>query len=271
MTPAPGTVRVAVGLAAAALFVAACGDVITDTDSGVETGSAVSTPSEPAATDPPFSPATVASTTAAETATPAPDTAGASAPEPGRSDLVLRSNGVGTADFGRPDVEVITYVGGILGTPTSDQLAEYPTFDDASGVYVNVEEDAFAYPFSRANCYDNRFCVYFGGETSDALAFVGWSQESFELLSDPLQTLDGITIGSRQSEHADVITVNQGGCFSNGTGETAGILLFVTSEGEPFEYVDDAGDFVQGNPDPSDIVVRAMESGDRPFFLFADC
>lgn len=271
MTPAPGVVRITVGLAAAALFAAACGDVITDGDAGVETGSAVSTPDEPVATDPPFSPATVDSTVTADPAASPPNTTTASAPVDSRDDLVLRSDGVGTADFGRPDIEVVAYVGGILGTPTSDQPGEYPTFDDASGVYVNVEEDAFAFPFSRSTCYDNEFCVYFGGETSAALAFVGWSQESFELLSDPLRTPDGITVGSRQSEHADAITVNPGGCFSTGTGETAGILLFVTSEGEPFEFVDDAGNFVQGSPDPSDIVVQSMESGDRPFFLFADC
>jgi hypothetical protein len=90
-------------------------------------------------------------------------------------------------------------------------------------------------------------------------------------VTDPLQTADGITVGSRQSDHIGVMTVNEGGCFSSGSGEAGGVTLIVTSEGEPFESVDEAGNFVVGNPDPSDIVVQSMESGERPFFLFADC
>ena len=57
----------------------------------------------------------------------------------------------------------------------------------------------------------------------------------------------------------------------SGSGEVAGITLLVSSAGEPFAIFDDDGNYVQGNPDPSDIEVFAMEAGDRPFFLFADC
>lgn len=262
-------------IAAASLLVAACGD---DPDTTGDTSSAtVEDPTESA------TPANdvVADTTAPDTAGPvdtdaatdtaAPTDTGAALPANRRDELVLRSNGLGDVDFGRPDIEVIPYITARLGQPTTDQLGEYPTFDDEFDAYVNFDDDGFSRPFGRTTCYDNRFCVFFGGDSSDALSFVGWSQEGFDLRSDPLSTADGITVGSRASDHVGVMTVDQGGCFTTGTGEAAGVLLYVASEGEPFETVDEDGNFVQGNPDPSEVVVQGLEAGDRPFFLFADC
>ena len=268
MLPSSRTVRLIGAVAVAGLIVAACGD---DPDPAAET-----TPAETSAA--PESTVDPAGTATPETTAPPPDTTVAPTPEtsaapapPSPTDLTLRSNGVGTADFGRADIEVIPYVTGILGTPVRDQLGEYPTFDEEFGLYTNFDEDGFTAPFGRTTCYDNQYCLYFGGETNDALSFVGWSQGSFEPLSDPLTIADGITVGSRQSDHLGTMTINDFGCFSTGSGEAAGVVLLVMSEGEPFEFVDDSGNFVQGNPLPEEIVVTALEAGSRPFFIFADC
>lgn len=276
-------------MAVAGLLVAACGDdadpVTTDPPATTPAETApAETALEPVSTDAPDTSAAPESTVdpavtaAPETTAPAPDTTAAPTPETtaapapsSPSDLTLRSNGVGAADFGQADIEVIPYVTGILGNPVRDQLGEYPTFDEEFNLYTNFDEDGFTAPFGRTTCYDNRYCLYFGGETNDALSFVGWSQESLDLLSDPLATADGITIGSRQSEHLGTMTINNFGCFTNGSGEAAGILVLVTSEGEPFEFVDEEGNFVQGNPAPEEIVVTALEAGSRPYFIFADC
>ena len=219
-------------------------------------------------------------TAAPDTTGAAPETTAAPAPAPGstsaptasgRNDLTLRSNGVGASDFGQADADVVSYVTASLGAPVSDEPDGYPVFDAEFNEYTNPEDVGFTTPFGRTTCYDNRFCLYFGGETSDALRFVGWSQESLDALSDPLATADGVTVGSRQSDHIATMTVNDFGCFTDGSGEVDGILLLVRSEGEPFEFVDDAGNFVRGDPAPEEIVVTALEAGERPYFLFADC
>ncbi len=285
MRPTPRSARLLSGLAVAGLLLAACGDDVAPVMSGApDTAAAAETSDAPESTDAavitavPESTVDPAATATPDTTSPAPETTAAPAPEstaapavPSRGDLTLRSNGVGSADIGQADIEVIPYVTGLLGAPASDQLGEYPTFDDDLNMYTNVTEEGFVAPFGRTTCYDNQFCLYFGGATNEALRFVGWSQESFDVLSDPLQTAEGVTIGSRQSDHLGSMTVSEGGCFSSGNGDIAGVLLYVTSEGEPFGSFDDDGNFVLGNPLPEDIVVTGLEGGDRPFFLFADC
>jgi hypothetical protein len=66
------------------------------------------------------------------------------------------------------------------------------------------------------------------------------------------------------------MTVDEGGCFTRGSGETAGVEPLVTSQGVPFSSVDDAGNFVTQTPDPAEIVVGSLRAGDEPFFLFSD-
>lgn len=284
--------------AAIVLALAACGDdpavetaatqppVAEET---VETDPVVDTEAETTApaTDAPdtAAPATAAEATApAETTAPAteapaptaaPESTAAPAPEtpaaPTRSDLTLRSNGLGTLDFGQADIDVIPAVSAVLGAPTEDGLGEYPTFDDESGFFVNFEDTAFTRPFGRTTCFDNGICLYFGGDTGDVLQFLGWSQFGFELESDPLATSSGVTIGSRYSDHLGEMTVDEGGCFTQGFGEIAGVRLLVTSEGVPFGSFDENGEFISQTPDPSEIVVTGLEAGDEPFFLFADC
>ena len=188
-----------------------------------------------------------------------------------RADFVLRANGVGSADFGQADIDVIPVMTELLGNPVDDRLGEYPLFDEDYSLYIDFEDSGFSAPFGRTTCYDNEFCLYFGGGTGDDLRFVGWSQDGFDLASDPLASDAGVTIGSRYADHLGEMTVGEGGCFTQGFGEIAGITLFLTSEGVPFVSFDDDGTFVAGTPDPTEIVVTGMEAGDRPFFVFADC
>lgn len=279
--------------AAMLLTLAACGDdpaVETTatappvTEGAVETAapSTDAPATTPADTEPPATAApdtapadTSAPDNAAPDTDPAPESTPAPAPDttaaPVQSDLTLRSNGLGTLDFGQADIDVIPSVSAVLGAPTEDALGEYPTFDDESRFFVNFEDTAFTRPFGRTTCYDNGICLYFGGDTGDALEFLGWSQSGFDLASDPLVASSGVTIGSRYSDHLGEMTIDEGGCFTQGFGEIAGIRLLVTSEGVPFGSFDENGEFVVQTPDPSEIVVTNLAAGDEPFFLFADC
>ena len=265
-----------VSCVALAVIVTACGDdVPIEADASTaptavpETAVPETAPPETTILEAPVASDSVAVTVAPEPV-PEPESTPAPVP-PSRGDLVLRSNGVGSADFGQVDIEVIPVMTALLGDPVDDRLGEYPTFDEDVNLYVDFEDSGFSAPFGRTTCYGNAFCLNFGGNTSDDLRFVGWSQGGFESASEPMVTADGVTIGSRYSDHLGVMTVNEGGCFTEGFGEVAGITLLVTSEGVPFVSVDDVGNYVTQTPDPAEIVVRTMKAGDEPFYIYADC
>ena len=125
MLRASRTARLMGGLTVAGLLVAACGDDAEPVATDAPENTPVATATEPEPTDSVDATAAPESTidpavtaapdttgpTEETTAAPAPETT-AAAPGPGRSDLTLRSNGVGAADFGQADVEVIPYVTG---------------------------------------------------------------------------------------------------------------------------------------------------------------
>jgi hypothetical protein len=67
------------------------------------------------------------------------------------------------------------------------------------------------------------------------------------------------------------MTVEQGGCYSAGYGQTAGVNLYLQSTGELFGSFDEAGNYVIGNPDPADVIVTSMSAGNLRLFLFGDC
>ena len=266
-----------VSCVALAIAVVSCGDdVATETDGSTaeesvapgeqETAEAVAP--ETSVADAPVASDAVAATVAPESLPQPEETP---APAPSRADLVLRSNGVGSSDFGLADIDVIPVVTALLGNPVDDRLGEYPTYDDEYNTYVDFEDTGFLAPFGRTTCYDNQFCLHFGGDTSDDVRFVGWSQNGFDSASAPLVTADGVTIGSRYADHLGVMTVNEGGCFTQGSGEIAGVVLLVSSESVPFSSFDDAGNYVGQTPDPADIVVTSLQAGDEPLYLFADC
>jgi len=68
-----------------------------------------------------------------------------------------------------------------------------------------------------------------------------------------------------------MITPGQGGCFLNSSGSIDGVLVSVVSAGATFGSFDDAGNFVPGDPNPADVSVTGLDTGDYPFDTNADC
>jgi hypothetical protein len=185
-------------------------------------------------------------------------------------DLVLSSDGVLPFVFGATDSEVIEGLTTVLSTPVGDRTQTYPN-PDGDDFLDATEEEGYIEPIGRTVCFANDLCAQFGGPTTDTLVFTGWNRAGET--TPQLFTADGITTGSLWSDFPDAITVDEGGCFSIGFGQTAGITLTLRSVGDPFLYFDqDSVDgYVIGTPDPADVDVIIMSAGDMPFYLFDDC
>lgn len=258
----------------AAVALAACGgtDAPTVRESTTATsGPGPTTTADPAASTVPVdtsvvdttTPTTVAETTTTEAATTT------TAPPLTAADLVVRADGIGPLVFGAPAEVSIAVFNGVLGAPIVDESTTYPN-QPTPGQFESVEGDyGFAHPFERLVCYDNGLCATFGGAAADRLAFVGW-----ELVAGnppPLLTAAGVTVGSRWADFTGVMTVEKGGCYSTGYGQTAGVNMVLESSGEWFDKVDDAGNHSAGNPDPADVTVVGLNAGNLRIFLFGDC
>lgn len=214
---------------------------------------------------------------AATTTTAGPTTAAPAAPASGApttsvaltsASLVLRSDGIGPIGFGTADVSTIARLTGVLDDPVSDDTDHYPVPIDSRYATDASGEEVFAYPYRRTTCYANGLCVFAGGATSSAMAFVGWDYVGD--LEPALHTTSGVTVGSTWAEFP-TMTVPIGGCYSEGAGSIDGIDLGIHSEGTPFGGVDDDGNFVVGRPDPADAIVTVLSIGDLPGFPALDC
>jgi hypothetical protein len=181
---------------------------------------------------------------------------------------VLQSDGVGPFRFGAPGAEVVTQIAVPLGDPSSAETVDYPVAIDGRYARDASGEEVFAYPVGRTTCFANGLCLYSGGATASALAFVGWSFAN--RVPPTLATASGATSGSRWSAFP-TMTVNEGGCFQDGTGSIDGVALKIRSEGAPFSSVDPAGNVVLGRPDPAAAVVVGLEAGQFPGFPAIDC
>jgi hypothetical protein len=273
---------VAIGLAACA----GSEQLTAQTVPATTTGTATST------TDVPTSPSTVAiapttePTTAPPTTTPSdtvppatqPPTAPVTIPaDVELVDLVLSSSGIGPIAFGASVDDVIRAITPLLtapGTePSSDVSMSYP--DTSENMHVDATgEEAFTRAFGRTVCYDGGSCWHFGGADADALVFLGWSQNaSSSPIHPPLATADGISIGSRWSDHPGTIAVPSGGnaCYQVGFGTAGDIDVTLLSEGEWFVTPQDDGTWVTAVPDPADVTVMALSAGSRPIYLYEDC
>ena len=206
---------------------------------------------------------TTAPTTAPATTLP-PATAAPLTP----AGLTLLSDGIGPLQFGDLEPDVVTLLSTVLGAPTETTAAVYPI--PVEGVYAVDEfgEERFVHPASSTVCFANGLCAYFGGPAAGSLTLTGWTQDGGP---GSLATPEGVTVGSRWNDHLAAMTVDEGGCYSSGSGSTAGIYLWVRSEGIPFLEVLADGTLVTHLPDPADVVVTRLESGDMPYMPFLDC
>lgn len=226
---------------------------------------ATTAPPTTATSAPAAAPPTAPPTTVAPVTTMPPPTAPTSLTA---ADLTLLSDGIGPLRFGDPEAAVINGLTVALGAPISTAATAYPVA--VEGVYATDEfgEERFVQPAGSGACFANGLCVYFGGPAAGSLLLTGWAQGD---APEPLATPEGITVGSRWSDHFAAMTVDEGGCYSDGTGSTAGIFVWVRSEGTPFLEVLDDGTPVTHLPDPADVVVTGLESGDLPYMPFVDC
>jgi len=218
----------------------------------------------------PTNPATSSpeSTTTEPTTTTAPTTT-TTTPPLAAADLVLRADGIGPLTFGAQAEESIAVLTGALGAPRSDESTSYPNVGIYEGSFATADNYAFTNPFGRRVCYLDGWCASFGGAAADRLAFVGWELSGEN--PPPLSTAAGVTIGSRWADFTSEITVNDGGCYSVGYGQSDGISVVLRSTGEWFYKVDEAGNVSDGNPDPADVTVTAMHAGSSPEEQGLDC
>ena len=250
-----------------------CGSNDPGTAGVATTTSAPVPPSEASTTAPPSSsttaatsPSTVApvATTIAPATTTIPETTTTVEAIAG---LALRTDGVGRLRFGQPVVQVVDALVAVLGDPMSDAAFEYPVDND--GVLFDAFGDfSFGYPYGRQTCFTNEFCVEAGGATPAELAFVGWTQSEGE---GSLITTLGVGVGTVWADAEDVMSVDEGGCLSFGTGASGGIDLQLQSSGDLFSAPNGSGGYTIGEPDPADVIVVALSAGDLRTFAYGDC
>ena len=208
---------------------------------------------------------TIAATTTVAPTTVAPTTAAAPAAAP----LTLRGDGVGSFDLGQSYADVSVGLSAQLEA-TTDEALEFPLTTEYGG-YVSADENqGFIAPFGRIACWsdgaDGQLCAAFGGPDAAMLTFVGWTYGG-----SILRTTSGVTGGSLWSDFPTMITPGQGGCFLHSSGTIDGVLVSVVSAGATFGSYNDAGEFVSSDPNPADVSVTGLDTGDYPFDTNADC
>ncbi len=277
-----------------ALTVAACGTG--DEESGARGGSA--TDAAEASTTPDVSeqpttaaapPTDGATTTAAPTTTADPSTADPSTADPTTTvaptttvspttaapltaaDLDLAEAAIGPVAFGTGVEPALAVLVPVLGAPATDESAEYPYADEVNGDYLDDLDGVFAFPTLRRVCFANGLCAAFGGRSVADLQLVGYDYFTAEEPTPPvLATTTGVPLGARWSDHLAAMEVQAGGCYSQGFGKSAGVQLVLTSSGEFFGTFD-GETYVEAIPDPADVTVYGMRSGENPGYLYEDC
>lgn len=184
------------------------------------------------------------------------------------NDLNLARNGVLPFVFGDTDTNVVAGLTSVLGATILDTTTTY-TIPDGAYLLDAAEETGYTFPFGRYVCFRNDVCVQFGGSTTDTLVFTGWNLDSDA--APQLFTSNGISVGATLSAFPGQITVFEGGCYSTGYGETAGVGVTLFSAGDPFLSFTEDGEYAFGSPSPADVTVTQMHAGELPFYLFDDC
>ena len=181
---------------------------------------------------------------------------------------MLRSDGVGSFALGGEVKAVVDGISAQLGGSTLDETTAYPSADGLGQYQTTDGSFGFVAPVGRSVCWSVQFCAEFGGATGASMSFTGWSYRA-----DPTHALHsptGITLDMRLSD-APKIHVDEGGCYSVGSGEVDGIRLTLESSGEPFGSFDASGNYVSNVPNPADVTVTWMETGEVPVSLYGDC
>lgn len=183
-------------------------------------------------------------------------------------ELVLRDAGIGEFDLGAEAEVVVQGLSDDLGPPVSDITIDYP-MADGLGEYTTAEGDVgFIAPIGRTVCWSVNLCAEFGGASVASMSFTGWTYAN-----DPTATLSSESGGSIGVSWSDLpeLDVDEGGCYSVGSGTIDGVRLTLESSGDPFGSFDDAGNYVIAVPSPADVTIIAMETGKTPIFLYGDC
>lgn len=207
-------------------------------------------------------------TTAAPTTTEVPTT---TAPPLTAADLDLHVAAIGPVGFGTAADAAAAILQGVLGAPTSDVLAEYPT--PFEGSWTDAEDGIFAFQYLRRICFANGLCTSFGAASPSALQLVGYEYVERDAPIDPILTTgSGVPLGARWSDYPTAMTAFAGGCYSDGYGDAEGVTLLLRSDGDPFLVVDPTTfDATPQVPAPSMVTVHGMISGSNPGFLYDDC
>jgi len=213
---------------------------------------------------------TAPSTTAAPTTTPITTAPITTAPIT-VADLRLSGTAVGPVAFGTGDTPALDVLAPLLGPPAADETATFPTADE-TGSYQNTDDESiFAFPFLRRVCFDNGFCMSFGGASATELQLVGYDYFTAEVPVEPvLSTTEELPLGARWSDHLDAMTASAGGCYSQGFGESGGVTLVLISSGELFGAFD-GETYTTAVPDAADVTVYGMRAGANPGYLYDDC
>jgi hypothetical protein len=268
----PATIRRVAAVSIGCLLFAACGQE--GSPEVIASNSTSSVPGATTTTTLPTGTTTVpttdgSTTTDAATTTVAESTTTTTTTPLTPADLGLRADGIGPLVYGATVPAAIAVLQSVLGAPTEDTSAEYPN-EVTPGQFESADNEfAFTQRFERTLCFANGLCATFGGPSTGALGFVGWRYEGS--VEPRLTTRVGVTVGSRWSDFEPSIAVSEGGCYTIGYGETEGISLVLQSSGTMFGSFDDAGNYVIGSPDPSEVTVLSMSAGNLPIFLFDDC
>ncbi|MCY7297584.1 MAG: hypothetical protein LH616_00030, partial [Ilumatobacteraceae bacterium] len=233
-------------LTASIALLAACSDSKTV---GSETTVAATTTNSVAETVPATDAAT---TTVADTTTTA---AASTTTVAAGAELVLRDFGIGSFALGGEAGPVIDGISSELGAPIRDESADYPVAD-GSGEYTTADgEIGFVAPMGRTVCWSINVCAEFGGGSVASMSFTGWTYAN-----DPtaaLSSASGGTIGARWVD-LGAREVDEGGCYSVGSGTIDDIRVRLESTGDPFSSFDDAGNYIATVPDAADVTIISM-------------
>lgn len=204
-------------------------------------------------------------TTAVEVTTSVADTSTTVAAD---TTLLLRDNGIGSFDLGAEVGPVVEGLTAALGAPTRDETVDYPVADGL-GEYTTADGDVgFVAPMGRTVCWSISLCAEFGGGSAASMSFTGWTYSN-----DPTMSLFSESGGSVGVRWIDLpaLQVDEGGCYSSGSGTIDGIRVSLESVGEPFSSFDDSGNYVTNVPAADDVTITSMETGKAPIYLYGDC